>query len=113
MNKILLENGYALIDSAQRLKDHPDSWAHPNREELERIETGYFIKVGVTHPERSGERFWGRVKDRSGSDITIQIDQDLLHSSLHGLSDKDILIVQEYNVFGIVDAGGVTIWEAK
>jgi hypothetical protein len=29
------------------------------------------------------------------------------------LFDKDILIVQEQNVFGIVDARGVTVWEAK
>jgi len=48
-----------------------------------------------------------------GPDIVIQVDQDMLHSSEHGVCDKDILIVQEQNVFGIVDARGVTVWEAK
>src|SRR5579859_2388728 len=46
-------NGFILIDSAQRLKDHPDTWAHPDHETLERIEPGYFVKVGVTHSETS------------------------------------------------------------
>ena len=113
MSPTLPINGFILIDSAQRLKDHPDTWAHPDHEALKRIESGYFVKVGVTHPELSGERFWGRVKERMGPDIVIQVDQDMLHSSEHGLFDKDILVVQEQNVFGIADARGVTVWEAK
>ena len=113
MSQTLPTNSFVLIDSAQRLKDHPDTWAHPDRETLERIESGYFVKVGVTHPELTGERFWGRVKERMGPDIVIQVDQDMLHSIEHGLCDKDILIVQEQNVFGIADACGLTVWEAK
>jgi len=49
MSPTLPTNGFILIDSAQRLKDHPDTWAYPDHEPLERIEPGYFVKVGVTH----------------------------------------------------------------
>jgi hypothetical protein len=80
---------------------------------LERIQPGYFVKVGVTHSELIGERFWGRVKSRAGADIVIEVDQDMCHSDQHGLSDGDILIVQDQNVFGIVDNLGKTVWKAE
>jgi hypothetical protein len=113
MTPALPINGFTLIDSAQRSRDHPDTWAHPDNGTLGLIRTGYFVKVGVTHPERSGERFWGCVKQRVGPDIVIQVAQDMVHSNEHGLCDRDVLVVQEQNVFGITDEGGVTVWEAK
>jgi hypothetical protein len=113
MSPTLPINGFILIDSEQRSKHQPDTWAHPDHETLERIEPGYFVKVGVTHPELDGERFWELFKERIGPDIVIQVDQDMVHSKEHGLCDKDTLIVEEQNVFGIVDARGVTVWEAK
>ena len=80
---------------------------------LDQIEPGYFVKVGVTHAELSGERFWGLVKERKGVGIVLQVDQDMIHSDQHGVSDQDVLIVQERNIFGIVDGGGVSVWVAK
>ena len=106
-------SGFTLIDSAQRSKDHSDTWAHPGSDVLRSIQVGYFVKVGVTHVDLNGERFWGVVKARIGDDILIQIDQDLNQGDHHGLADKDILLVHEENIFGIVDASGATVWEAK
>jgi hypothetical protein len=106
----LLSNGYSLINSDYRSTTHPDTWEHPPKEVLDRIRPGYFIKVGVTHAELTGERFWGVVKEMTGNAIELQIDQDLLYTEQHGLSDKDLLLVQPHNVFGILDAGGVSLW---
>jgi hypothetical protein len=108
-----LQNGFRWIDSAQRAQEHSDSWDHPEQEVLDGIETGYFVKVGVTHPELSGERFWGIVQDRSGPSLVIQVDQDLIYTAQHGLRDRDILTVREENVFGIRDGRGDVVWEAK
>ena len=105
--------GYALIDSEARSRSHPDSWAHPDEAALSQIDAGYLVKIGVTHPDSSGERFWGVVKQRNDRTLVIQVDQDLNYSSLHGLADKDILLVGEQNVFGIVDESGLIVWEAK
>lgn len=110
---VVLKGGFTLIDSAQRSTDHADTWAHPEQEVLDRIQPDYFVKVGVTHTELSGERFWGRVKSRAGANIIIEVDQDMRYSDQHGVSDQDVLIVQEQNVFGIVDNLGKTVWEAK
>jgi hypothetical protein len=106
-------NGFTLIDSLARSWTHPDSWAHPDDKALERIEAGYLVKVGLTHPDLSGERFWGLVKERTATGLLIQVDQDLLYTNQHGIADKDILLVAEQNVFGIVDYRGVMVWEAK
>jgi|SRR5581483_9122969 len=108
-----LPNGFLLIDSAQRAKEHSNSWAHPHQEALNQIEPGYFVKVGVTHPELSGERFWGIVKQRKGRNLVIQVDQDLIYTAQHGIRDRDFLSVCEENVFGITDSRGNSIWEAK
>lgn len=106
-------NGFALIDSAQCSKDHPDTWRHPDSEALRRIVPGCLVKVGVSHPDLYGERFWGRVDRRAGPNITIQIQQaDMLHGKEHGIHDQDVLIVQEQHIFGIEDVDGATIWEA-
>jgi sensor domain CHASE-containing protein len=102
-----------LIDSAQRTKDHFESWAHPHQEALNQIQPGYFVKVGVTHPELSGERFWGIVKERRGRNFVIQVDQDLIHTAHHGIRDRDVLSVGEENVFGITDSRGNQVWAAK
>lgn len=105
-------NGFTLIDSEQRSRDNPQTWGHPDAESLGRIEPGYFVKIGVSQSGFSGERFWGRVIKRVGSDIFIQIDQaNLLASSEHGLCDGDIVIVREKNIFGIADSSHSIIWE--
>jgi hypothetical protein len=106
-------NGFTLIDSAERSQTHPDSWAHPDEKTLERIEPGYVVKIGLTHPDLSGERFWGLVKERTVTGLLVQVDQDMLYTSQHGISDRDILWVEEQNVFGIVNGVGVTVWEAR
>jgi hypothetical protein len=113
MNPTVPINGFTLIDSAQRSHDHPDTWAHPDGKPLRQIEARYLVKVGVTHPELSGERFWGLVKERIGNGFIIQIDQDMRYTGQHGLTDKDILLVTERNVFGIVDSSGTVVWEAR
>src|SRR5579863_7777014 len=113
MNPKMPINGFTLVDSADRSHTHPDSWAHPDDTTLERIETGYFVKVGLTHPDLNGERFWGLVKQKTETGLLIQVDQDMLYTSQHGVSDGDILFVVKQNVFGIVDGGGVTVWEAQ
>jgi hypothetical protein len=113
MHPKTLKNGFTLIASLERSQTHPDTWAHPHDEALKRIEVGYFVKVGVTHPDLSGERFWGLVKERAGPGIVIEVDQDTCYADQHGISDKDILSVTERNVSGIVADTGVTVWEAK
>jgi len=105
-------NGFTLIDSARRSKDHPDTWAHPDQGALDEIQPGYFVKVGLTHTELIGERFWGRVRGRSGANIEIEVDQDMRYSDQHGVSDQDVMVVQEQNVFGIVNSRGEPVWEA-
>lgn len=50
------------------------------------------------------------MKEMTGNTIELQIDQDLLYTEQHGLSDKDVLLVQPHNVFGILDAGGMSLW---
>ena len=71
------------------------------------------VKVGVTHPELDGERFWGLVKEKNGANIVIQVDQDMLYTDQHGVMDQDVLIVQEQNIFGVMDATGVPLWVAN
>jgi hypothetical protein len=107
------KNGFTFIDSVERSQTHPDTWAHPDDEVLKRIEIGYFVKVGVTHPHLGGERFWGLVKERTERSIVIEVDQDMTQTDHHGISDGDILSVTERNIFGIVTGGGVTAWKAK
>jgi hypothetical protein len=107
-----LNNGYTFIDSAERSKTHSETWAHPPQEALDKIAPGYLVKVGVTHPELSGERFWGRVTQKTGANIVIEVDQDMRYSTQHGVSDKDALAVREQNVFGITDTAGATVWQA-
>jgi hypothetical protein len=109
----MLQNGFRLINSAQRAQDHRDSWTHPEQDVLDGIEAGYFVKVGVTHPEVSGERFWGIVQERSGRSLVIQVDQDLIYTAQHGLRDRDILTVREENVFGVRDGQGDVVWEPR
>jgi len=104
-------NRFELVDSEQRSKDHPETWGHPPQEVLNRVQPGYFVKVGVTHPELNGERFWGIVR-KVGANLEIQIDQDMVNSAQHGLNDKDVLFVQHRHIFGIMDANGVTLWVA-
>ncbi len=110
---MLPANGFTLIDAAQRSKDHPDTWAHPDQVVLDKIQPGTFVKVGLTHSDLSGERFWGRVRGRSGANIEIEVDQDMRYSAQHGVSDQGVLIVQEQSVFGIADSYGESVWEAK
>ena len=105
-------NEFTLIDSLQRAAEHPETWAHPPQQALDKIKPGYFVKVGVTHRDLPSERLWGIVKDNTGADITIEINQDLVCSQHHGLCDKDVLLVQQRHIFGIVDNRGASIWQA-
>jgi hypothetical protein len=103
-------NGYALFDSERKAKAQPDHWEHPSKEVLDRIVVGYMVNVGVTHPDSAGERFWGIVREVAATGITIEIDQKLVCSKEHGLNYKDDVRVEPRHVFGIIDAGGATVW---
>ena len=70
------------------------------------------LNFGVTHPESAGERFWGIVRGVDGNTMTIEIDQKLVCSKEHGLNYKDDVCVEPRHVFGIIDAGGATVWPA-
>jgi hypothetical protein len=113
MNWRTPQNGFTLIDSVDRSRAHPETWAHPDEEALKQIEVGYFVKVGVEHPDLSGERFWGLVKEKTGHGIMIRVDQDMLYTTQHGIADEDLMLVTERNVFGIMTANGVRVWEPK
>jgi len=105
-----LLNDFVLIDSEQRAKESPATWAHTPAEQLDLIRVGYFVKVGVAHPKMTGERFWGEVKNLTDNGMEIAVQQDMVHTALHGLSDKDTLMVQRRHVFGICDKSGDFVW---
>ena len=44
--------------------------------------------------------------------MVIEVDQDMLYTKQHGVSDKDTLTVREQNVFGITDPAGDEVWKA-
>jgi hypothetical protein len=109
----LPSNGYTLFDSERKSKTHPEHWEHPPAEALDRIQPGFVVNVGVTHPESAGERFWGVVQGMDDAGITIQIDQKLVCSKEHGLNYKDDVCVERRHIFGIIDAQGGTVWPTE
>jgi hypothetical protein len=106
-------NGFTLIDSEARSRTRAETWAHPDSAALGQIKVGAYIKVGLTHPTLDGERFWACVREKTDRGFVVQVDQDMISTHQHGISDRDLLLVDPKNVFGIVDDAGATVWEAR
>ncbi len=95
------KNGFTLIDSEQRQKDHPDTWSHLSISALKQIVPGFLVKIGVCHPIEDGERFWAIVQEKSDQGIRVKVDNDLFLSDKHGIRIDDELLVQEKHIFDI------------
>jgi hypothetical protein len=107
-----MKRSYKFIDSVERSFIHPKTWRHPPTKILNQICVGMFVKVGV-EGEAQGERFWTKVLEIVGDELTVEVDQDMVFTVLHGIKDKDILKVNKFqNIFGVTAQSGEDIWRA-
>lgn len=89
------------VNAVEMNKLYPVSFQIPGEKELDDVEPGDFIKIGIEADESNpGERFWVRVisvnVDKSFSGV---IDNDLVLSHHHGWYCYDEVLVQRFEVY--------------
>ncbi|WP_435018410.1 hypothetical protein TA3x_000384 [Tundrisphaera sp. TA3] len=87
------------VDAQQMHRDHPDTFHVPSDAELAQIAPGDSVKVcdGV-------ERFWIIVTKATEGGLTGMVDNDLVCTDEHGLSDGDTISFDRENVYDILKA---------
>src|SRR6184192_2552889 len=56
-----------LIDGVEMNRLHPDTFEIPDALERCYLERGDLVKIGLTHPDNGGERFWVNVLESHAS----------------------------------------------
>lgn len=51
-----------LVDGEARSREHPNTFTIPSSEDIDSIEPGDYVKVGLEREGSIGERFWVNVK---------------------------------------------------
>lgn len=75
------------VDAQRMHLEHPTTFEVPSQDELDGIQPGMFIKVGVetNHEEIKVERFWTQVIKVDGEKIEATVANMLMYSKLqHG-----------------------------
>jgi hypothetical protein len=111
-----MDQHYQILDAFARSLELPESWRHPSLFALQLINVGWHVKIGVEMKETRmhGERFWCRVIEvQNTTQYTVEVNQDLLCTSFHGVRDKDRLRIQRKHVFGILYPSGRVLWDAR
>jgi hypothetical protein len=104
-----LSPGWHLLDAEPLRFQYPDTWSHSTARDLESIEPGWLVKIGVSNPETppttirgtsfTGERFWCRVKETSAENLIVMVVQsDMLYADQHGVHHGDRLTVERRHI---------------
>lgn len=84
------------MDGQEISKQHPDTFHVPHEDELDQIETGFYIKVG-----HNKERFWAQVISIEGEAITARVDNDLI--MYHPFKCDDEITVEKRHILDLMD----------
>lgn len=84
-------------DAQQMQKDNPTTFYAPSQQELEKLTVNDLAKVCV-----QGERFWCIIKQINDQHITGEINNDLVFTHKHGLSDTDVIEFEKKNIYNII-----------
>ena len=74
-------SGHTLIDSQQRMEEHPSTWHAADWEEISAVRPGDSAKVGLQFSSGGGERFWTIVQDADGDTIRAEVNNHLVMRS--------------------------------
>lgn len=69
------------------------------------VSEGDYVKIGVKCTDGSTEKFWAMVTSQSVIELDrylVCIDQDLRLTDLHGLKDKDELVIRRKHIVGVI-----------
>jgi hypothetical protein len=85
------------IDAVQKNKKHPDTFKIPSKENLDKMEEGFHVKVG-----HNGERFWAIVSsiEESGTIFGV-VDNDLVNDQPFKYGDK--IMFERRHILDIID----------
>lgn len=85
------------IDAVQKNKEHPDTFQIPSKEDLDKMEEGFFVKVG-----HNGERFWTEITsiEESGT-IFGRVDNDLVYE--HPFKYNDKIMFEKRHILDVQD----------
>ncbi len=78
-------------------KLNPKTFFAPSGKELRNIKKDDWVKVSCM-----GERFWIKVDEKKGGNITGFVDNDLIYSRDHGIYCGDRLEVKSHHVYDIM-----------
>ena len=74
-------SGHTLIDSRQRMEEHPSTWQAAGWYEISAVGPGDLVKVGLQYSSDSGlggERFWTIVQEVEGDVLRAEVNNNLL-----------------------------------
>jgi hypothetical protein len=111
-NKFLVNRGYSLIT---------DNGENPHPDWIDRVGSGWWLKLGVSHPEKPSERFWARVEGVDGTKngracilagrclslkpghvMHLKVDYpEISLSHWHGVKDGNLLTAQWHHVLDV------------
>ncbi len=86
------------VDAQGQHKKHPNTFYAPSKDELSKITKGNTVKVSI-----GGERFWVTVSKVDGNHIDGQVDNDLIHTEIHGFVDGDPISFCKEHIFQIYE----------
>ena len=84
------------LDAQELHKKHPNTFWAPSEKDLKDIQIGNNVKVCV-----SEERFWVFVEKVDGDTIEGKVNNDLINTFKHGLSDGDDVKFSKRHVYQI------------
>lgn len=91
-----------LIDAQEMARLHPHTFFAPSQKELDALKVGLFVKIGTdTAP---GERFWAKVTEIHGNTVVGIVDNELIHTGLHGYACYDQIEFKKTNIYNIMEA---------
>jgi hypothetical protein len=91
---------FNFIDGVQRNKENPDTFRIPSDEDKRNVKVGDNLKVGCTAAGLT-ERFWVKVTGIGEDCYLCQVDNELVYTTMHGLSHGDPVAVQHKHILSI------------
>ncbi|MEG0869844.1 MAG: hypothetical protein RSD49_04860 [Hafnia sp.] len=93
----------ALKNAQAFARQYPIQVSAPSQEELDALQVGMCVKVGVGDTFKNSEAFWAEVHEITPTHIVGVIVNELRFTETHGLKALDVIQITRDNVFIITD----------
>lgn len=85
-------------DAQAIAKTYPETFEAPDQEELDKLRIGDSVKINAAN-----ERFWVTITNITKDAIMAVVDNDLVLTEKHGLSQGDFVKIQREHVYSIMN----------